>query len=342
LDGTPHEGKMPACGNYGRTRPSFSVVICTRNRPELLNRCLAEVTRLEYPNFEVLVVDNAPSDQRTLKVARRWSTRYCVEPEPGLSRARNRGVSECRSEIVAFIDDDEIPDPFWLWGLAGEFEDPLVMVVTGRRLPLAATKSRPFPNGVSIVDLGTHKRIVDRETPFWFEMANFGGIGDGGNMAFRRSAFDIWPGFDVRLGRGAPICGGEEHRAFFSLVNLGYRVVYTPEAVVRHPSAASLAELRALLLRNTAATVAYMALMMTDEPQHRRATLKYLVQGIFGRRRSWRCQVSEPLLIPSRSRKLIAGTWGLLLYTRMRLRPRTYSRRAIHLNRSPSSCPSAS
>jgi hypothetical protein len=53
--------------------------------------------------------------------------------------------------------------------------------------------------------------VVDRQTPAWFERANFGGIGDGGNMAFRRYAFAVWPGFDVRLGRGALLHGGEEH-----------------------------------------------------------------------------------------------------------------------------------
>ena len=71
---------------------------------------------------------------------------------------------------------------------------------------------------------GHPESVFDRETPFWFERANFGGIGDGGNMAFRRCVFDIWPGFDERLGRGAVIDGGEEHYAFFSLLDRGYRI----------------------------------------------------------------------------------------------------------------------
>ena len=51
------------------------------------------------------------------------------------------------------------------------------------------------------LDCGDERRAVDRQEPAWFEMANFGGVGDGGNMAFRRRAFDIWPGFHERLGR---------------------------------------------------------------------------------------------------------------------------------------------
>jgi hypothetical protein len=121
----------------------------------------------------------------------------------------------------------------------------------------------------------------------------------------------------VRLGRGAILLGGEENHAFFSLVARGCRVVYTPEAVVRHPSATSLAEVRTRQLCNRSAAVAYMALMLVEERRYRRATLKYFAQGILGRRRTWRYQASEPLRIASRRRELIEGLRGLLLYLRV-------------------------
>jgi cellulose synthase/poly-beta-1,6-N-acetylglucosamine synthase-like glycosyltransferase len=74
----------------------------------------------------------------------RWGVRYVVEPLVGLSRARNRGARACDSEIVAFLDDDALPEPEWLSGLLREFEDPLVMAVTGRILPLSVeTKAGP-------------------------------------------------------------------------------------------------------------------------------------------------------------------------------------------------------
>src|SRR2546428_12256692 len=72
--------------------PSCTVVICTRARPTHLERCLTAVARLVYAHFEVLVVDNAPSDVRTREVAAQWGVRYISEPVPGLSRARNRGA----------------------------------------------------------------------------------------------------------------------------------------------------------------------------------------------------------------------------------------------------------
>jgi O-antigen biosynthesis protein len=300
--------------DHGETAPSFTVVICTRDRPELLDRCLAAVSKLDYPNFEVLVVDNASTDRRTFEVARHWSTRYSVEPIPGLSRARNHGVGECWSEIVAFIDDDEIPEVGWLHALTAEFSDPQVMAVTGRILPIISeSNGRGVPIRFCNLDRGHQRQLVDRETPFWFEIANFGGIGDGGNMAFRRSAFDLWPGFDIRLGRGAIISGGEEHRAFFSLVARGYRIVYTPGAVVRHPSGATPAEVRLRGLSNRTAAVAYMALILMEEPSYRRATFKYFVQGILGRRRAWRYQQFEAKWSASPGSELLAATRGLLL-----------------------------
>jgi glycosyltransferase involved in cell wall biosynthesis len=277
---------------------------------------LAEVTRLDYSDFDVVVVDNAPADHRTLEVVQNAHVRYCVEPLPGLSRARNQGVSLCRSDIVAFIDDDEIPDRRWLHGLGAEFNDPLVMTVTGRILSSTRGTSTEGRAVLASRDRGTARLAVDRDTHRWFELTNFGGMGSGGNMAFRRSAFDIWPGFDVRLGRGAVISGGEEHRAFFSLVDRGYRIVYTPEAVVRHPPATSLAEVQARHLGNRAAAVAYMALLLAEEPRYRRATLKYFAEGMLGRRRSWRLRASEQSGIASRAVDLIAGTRGLLMCAR--------------------------
>src|SRR5579871_4963114 len=91
--------------------PPASVIVCTRDRPEELNRCLCGIMRQGYPEFEVLVIDNAPRDNRTFEVAERWGVRYAVEPVPGLSRARNSGARLSQGEILAYIDDDAVPEP---------------------------------------------------------------------------------------------------------------------------------------------------------------------------------------------------------------------------------------
>jgi glycosyltransferase involved in cell wall biosynthesis len=232
-----------------RERPELrrdcAVVICTRNRPEELESCLNAVFAQTLPASEILVVDNAPGDARTLQVASRWGVRYVVEPVPGLSRARN-----CRSEIIAFLDDDCLPEPGWLVALVAEFDDPNIAIVTGRVLPVSvSTDSERIVAAVGGQGPAfRERRALDSQSPHWFGVANFGGAGDGNNMAFRRSVFDDWPGFDERLGRGAPIDGNEEHYAFFQLIDRGYALVYTPNAVVRHPYADTIEKLRASAL----------------------------------------------------------------------------------------------
>src|SRR5262245_13787927 len=259
--------------------PPCTVVICTRDRPELLDRCLAAVARLAYPRYDVLVVDNAPSDDRTRLVAARRGAEYVLEPVQGLSRARNCGAHASSSEIVAYLDDDSLPEPGWLDHLAIEFRDPDVMAVTGRIVavddPVESDWLRAWWQGL---DCGAERRAVDRSEPAWFELANFGGIGDGGNMAFRGRAFDIWPGFHERLGRGALVSGGEEHHAFFSLIARGYRVVYTPSARVRHPYPTTLDAYRERALRDRCASSGYMTLLFAEEPAYRGAVVRYVAQ----------------------------------------------------------------
>jgi len=87
--------------NQDQFRPSCTVVICTRDRPTELNRCLEALAELDYPHFDVLVVDNAPSDDQARQVAMRWGVAYVAEPVPGLSRARNLGAMTCIAEVVA-------------------------------------------------------------------------------------------------------------------------------------------------------------------------------------------------------------------------------------------------
>jgi glycosyltransferase involved in cell wall biosynthesis len=308
-------------GNLHGFTPSCSVVICTRDRPELLNRCLDAVSRLTYPKFDVLVVDNAPKDARAWEIAKRWGTQYMIEPVLGVSRVRNCGAFASDGEIVAYLDDDFEPEPGWLKALALEFADPKVMAVAGQ---ICALETEAETNELPAAILGLYiggpdRRVADRMTPSWFELTNFGGITPGGNMAFRRSAFEVWPGFDERLGRGALLLGGEEHYAFFSLVDRGYRVVYTPHAVVRHPLPRNILELRECYLKDLRAAIGYMTLLLVEKPCYRRATLKYILEGVKGVKRTWRFREGEPRprIVPW-WRMMIAYLYGPLLYIRSR------------------------
>jgi cellulose synthase/poly-beta-1,6-N-acetylglucosamine synthase-like glycosyltransferase len=293
---------------------SCTVVVCTRDRPEQLNECLRAISRLHYPKFDVLVVDNAPQNTQAKEIALEWGARYSIEPRPGLSRARNHGAHQCRSEIVAYLDDDSLCEPEWLTALAFEFLDLRVMAVAG------LVRLAVFGSGQVYRTQNTNARlIVDRHTANWFEIANFGGIGNGNNMAFRRSAFDVWPGFDERLGRGTSLWQGEEHYAFFSLIDRGYRVAYTPQAIVTHPQPPTMEEVRVQYMKGYAALTGYITLLLVENPRHRLATLKYIFEALRGVQRTWRYAGTNdlpPTSIDAPWRRFVAYLLGPMLYMR--------------------------
>ena len=116
--------------------------------------------------------------------------------------------------------------------------------------------------------------MLDQSVPGWFERTAFGGLGKTGNMCIRASAFRDWPGFDLRLGRGAPLRAGEDTYAFLSLVDRGFRVVYTPDAVVRHSDPETAAELHALHLQVLTQLGLYIGFLF-DQTRHRRELVRY-------------------------------------------------------------------
>ncbi len=318
------------------TSPTISVVVCTRDRPQQLGQCLAALARLEYPAYDVVVVDNAPRNERAQNVALRWGVRYLTEPVGGLSRARNRGARACETEIVAYIDDDAVAEPNWLSALAREFEDPLVAVATGAIRPIrprgdAAHKPEVVAAGETT---RRQRRVVDLATPGWFEIANFGEIGDGSNMAFRRSAFEVWPGFDENLGRGTVLSGGEEHYAFFTLIERGYRVVYNPLAVVRHPDPSNAEQARRRHLDLVAITTAYITRLAVEHPSCRKALRQYIFDRVRGIARPWTTRAGRASgRIAPRSLTLLAMFSGLGIYLRSRMaRKIPYAPRRVPAN----------
>jgi len=113
-----------------------SVVICTRDRPEFLKRCLRSLSSLTRKPMEILVVDNTPTSDETHCIVRSMTgVRYILEPRPGLDIARNTGVLYSSGNIVAFIDDDVTVHSHWLEALHRAFQTPKVMAVTGLVLP---------------------------------------------------------------------------------------------------------------------------------------------------------------------------------------------------------------
>jgi GT2 family glycosyltransferase len=227
----------------GTTR-AFTVAICTRDRPELAVRCLLTARELDYPNFDVLVVDNAPSDEATRDAVEELALadpriHYVREPRPGLSNARNRALHEASREYVAFTDDDVIIDPWWLRGLARGFQAaPGVACVTGL-VPvarLATPEERYFDARVSWSDR-MQPALFDlegQEEPSVLFPYKAGVFGTGANFAVDREHIVSLGGFDPHLGTGSPTSGGEDLDAFVRILRSSRALAYEPSAVIWH------------------------------------------------------------------------------------------------------------
>jgi cellulose synthase/poly-beta-1,6-N-acetylglucosamine synthase-like glycosyltransferase len=310
---------------------STSVVIATRGRHGALSRCLAGVALQVAPALEVVVVDNTEGDPATREVAGESRARYIVEPVRGVSRARNRGARAARGDVVAFVDDDAVPEPDWLSALLAEFGDPRVAAVCGRTLALdSRAGSDGSPADERLVFGGPLRVEVRRGAPDWFERANFGGLGQGQNLAFRRSVFERWHGFDERLGVGTSARGMEEHYALFSLLDRDWSIVYTPAARVRHPAPESASQARALQLREIRSASFHMALLLVEEPRYRARAARYALGALRGESRAWRAGFTPPATPLARRDVAAARTAGVISYLLTRLKQE--GRRAVPRN----------
>lgn len=213
-----------------------SVVICTRDRPAELQRCLASLPRQTWPPHEIIVVDNASTDSRTRLVAEAANARYVREDRPGLDIARNTGALLATSDIVAFTDDDVMLHPDWLARLVAAFDSPAIGAVTGLVLPgeLLTDAQRHFEQywsfgrGYERIDHDARKFALtgNRVYPAWE-------IGAGASMAFRREMFDRIGLFDERLDVGQAGCSGDSEYWYRVLAN-GYTCRYEPASVAFH------------------------------------------------------------------------------------------------------------
>ena len=226
--------------------PPASVAICTRERPEDLARALRAVSGLRLAPHEILVIDNAPVTDRTREVVRQFrGFRYIREDIRGLDAARNRALREARTAIVAFSDDDAVPEERWLERLLRPFQDPRVRAVTGLTLPLELeTAAQEWFERYSPFGRGFERRMFDgtRDDPLEVSRA-----GAGANMALRRAVLDEVGGFDEALDAGTATYSGGDHEMFARILAGGYRIVYEPAAVSWHRHRRTWQELRETL-----------------------------------------------------------------------------------------------
>jgi glycosyltransferase involved in cell wall biosynthesis len=221
-----------------------TVAICTRDRPEDVQRCLRGLAKLPDDGQEILVVDNCPSTEATKRIAAEYPerVRYVVEEIPGLNRARNRALIEARHPIVAFTDDDTVPDPGWLRALARNFTDPLVLGVSGLTMPLELeTEAQEWFERYSPFCRGFERRVYDKSN---IHPLSAGRIGAGANMAIRKEAWHRVGPFDPALDAGTPTRSGGDTEMYARILTRGYRLVYDPAALNWHRHRRTWSELR--------------------------------------------------------------------------------------------------
>ena len=320
--------------------PSISVVLCTRDRADQLEKCLDRLARLVYPRFEVLIVDNAPTSDAVQIIVESYAGgatkfRYCRETTPGLSWARNAGIAATTSEIIAFVDDDDEPDESWLAGIADGFaRGDNIGCVAGVILPAQLDT----PAEVLFEELGGHikgrgftKDTFSKSGPQspLFPLPPFG---TGANMAFRREALAGIGGFDVALGAGTRTFACEDTLAFTLALLSGCDIAYEPSALMWHHHRPDMDSLGRQLHGYSIGLTAFYAALLRHRPGVLPGLLRLLPAAGGYLKRGAAPQAAPDLLAELDRRHLQGLALGPLAYLRSvyeqsrAARPRRYAR----------------
>lgn len=349
LDGTTREGfqaklellelwdelEWPlAAGSNEAALPSATVAICTRDRPEDVDRCLQALLQSSSEEFEILLVDNHPTTAATLEVTRRFGSRvrYIREDRPGLNVARNRALQEAQGEIVVFNDDDAVPEADWLKLLLRNFDDTRVLCVTGLTMPLELeTSAQECFERFSPFGRGFERRVFDGTSVDPLAVSR---VGAGANMALRKDAVAMVGPFDEALDAGTPTRSGGDHELFYRILKHGFRIVYDPEAVNWHRHRRSWHELEDTIFGYGVGVYAFWTRSLLREHEWR--TILHSLYWLYSEQLlgTIRAALRLPGAIPLRlAQAEIRGCLaGPLSYARSRskLRKTLFHRRTVH------------
>lgn len=201
--------------------PKFSVVVCTYNGSRIIRDCLEGLTKLNYPNFEVVIVNDGSTDN-TETIIKEFSVphgfRLISTPNRGLSNARNTGMEAATGELIAYLDDDARPDPHWLQYLAVDFMRTPSAAIGGPNIPppgdgMIAECVANSPGGPA------HVLLSDRTAEHI----------PGCNMAYRKSVLQAVGGFDPQY-RTA----GDDVDLCWRILEKGWAIGFSPSAMVWH------------------------------------------------------------------------------------------------------------
>ena len=214
--------------------PSISVIICTYNRDKFIGEalnCLAKQT-LPAGNFEIIVVDNRSTDN-TASIAKKFiadhpelQARYVMEPNKGLSFARNRGIQEARASIVTYIDDDAEVTPHFLESIVSFLQaNSSVVGVGGKVIPKYSESGEPkwiskYLNGfVGRMDFGDRPKQFDSKMKY----------PTGCNMTYTKEILQKAGGFNNEL-----TFRSDDKYIFHQVTRFSDKIYYVPSAMLYH------------------------------------------------------------------------------------------------------------
>lgn len=211
----------------GRVIKDASVIICSRNRAQMLEQTVASILAGSTLPAELVIVDQSQVRNSALAAMAAMDgcvVRYHHVHGVGVSRARNTGIRLARGELVVLTDDDVLVAVDWFDTLTGTLKaGGPQRIVTGQvrpETPSAHTGHTPSTN----VDPAParYRGLIDQDVLYT------------GNMAMYRSAFQAVGGFDERFGGGARFPAAEDNDLGFRLLSAGYEIVYEPAAMLIH------------------------------------------------------------------------------------------------------------
>jgi GT2 family glycosyltransferase len=207
--------------------PGTSVIICSRNRPQLLQRLVASVLEGNTLHNEVIIVDDSDvvhSELASLSAPGKCELRYLWTRSIGLSRANNDGIKAARYDILVFTQDDVVVTPTWFETIVTTLRDaPSRTVVTGRVIPGEAEIGGGFsPSTTTETQEVMYKGRIGEDVLYLQ------------NAAFHRSTLEEIGLFDERIGPGTEFPGAEDNDFGLRLLEAGYAILHAHDAVVIH------------------------------------------------------------------------------------------------------------
>lgn len=193
---------------------TVSIVVPAYNAGETIGPLLDSLLNLDYPEYEIIIVNDGSTD-RTKEIVERYPVRLINQPNRGASAARDAGFRVASGEIVAYVDSDVTVTRDWLRELVPAFSDPTVAAATGQTIFLRNDTIASWLRSLDIARRNAHRKTYTR-------------LANGPNSAFRRTVLEEVGGFDPRWYHA------EDTEVSYKIGLRGYRIQYVPGAIAYH------------------------------------------------------------------------------------------------------------